>query len=494
VSIRTSFFGLVALTLLGQGTLLAYEIVLTRRFGTTPEADALALAFMVAFALANEVAGWVGTLLIPRYLETEAHDGPNLAGGFLSAILLATSLTAATLLGGMFVIAPSLSSLLSRGPAVEGGLLRLFLPLVALVPVAAVLANALQARDRFGLAALRPVLWYGAALVAVLVAADAVGPAAVPVGMTAGLVLYTLMLAMAVQHLIRQATVAAWKQLRSLAPLLFPLVGMSVANYLQVLVERGLAGHLEPGSLAAVTYAFRLVNAPITLLVLTAATILFPVMSARTVRDGPDAVGSLVGRALRASIVLTIPSAGLLMVSGDLIVQLLFERGAFTPRSSHVTALALFYYAPALVGLTTLQLLIRAYWALRRIGLLACIHFGVAAFGVVAMVSLTSALGFRGLPIAVSLASLVHSVSLLVGLRSQSTGLAVRPIVGLTGRAGAAALLAVLAAAAVRAVAGGLAPQLGFGLAAGATVYVVLIGRLAPLEWTETLRLLALRR
>ena len=486
------FAALVALTLLGQFMLLAYEIALTRRFGTTADADVLALTFIIAFALANEVAGWIGVLLIPHYLRIGAREGWGAVGGVLSAVFLATMLATGGVAICTIAVAPGLA-FLAIGRAGAAGLLRLFSPLIVLLPAAAVLANALQARERFALAALRPLMWYGAAFIAVLFASDAVGPAAIPLGMTVGLTLYIFALWVATRHFMRRTTAAAWSQVRSLMPVLVPLVAMSVANYLQVLVERGLAGHLATGSLAALTYAFRLVNAPITLLVLTAATILFPVMSAQAVREGPSGMGELAGRALRISVVLTVPGAGLLMAYAEPVVRVIFERGAFTPESSRLTGLALFYYAPALVGLTALQLLIRAYWALRAIGGLARIQIGAAVFGVVAMVVLTSAIGFRGLPIAVSLTSLVHSAALLLGLRREIPGFVLGPFLALTGRVCTAATVATGVAITARWLVNGPFFQLATGLPIGALVYLALIGRMAPLAWRETRRLIALR-
>lgn len=490
---RRSFVGLVGLTLLGQLTLLAYEVALTRSFGTTRDADAIALTFIVVFALANELVGWAGALFIPLFLQVELREGVTVAAGFLAGVLTAVMLVGALLWFGAFLTAPALVALLAPGAAADPVLLRWFSPLVVLLPAGAVLANALQARDRFALAALRPLLWYGTPLVGLLIAVHTLGAAVVPAGMTVGLLLHALLLGVAARGIARGATASGWKHVRRLASPLCPLVAMSTANYLQILVERALAGRLPAGSLSALTYAFRLVNAPITLLVVTAATTLFPVMSAEAVQQGTREAGVLVGRGLRTAIVLALPAAALLMACAEPIVRVLFERGAFTAESSRVTALALFYYAPALVGLTALQLLIRAYWALERIHRLAAIQVGVAAFGVAGMVGLTWTLGVRGLPIAVSLTSLVQSAALLAGLRGEVAGLAVAPIALLTVRIGAASGLAAVAAASVRALASEPVVEAALGVTAGAIIYVLLVNRLAPVAWQETLRLVGFR-
>ena len=107
--------------------LLAYEIALTRRFGTTADADVLALTFIIAFALANEVAGWIGVLLIPHYLRIGAREGWGAVGGVLSAVFLATMLATGGVAICTIAVAPGLA-FLAIGRAGAAGLLRLFSP------------------------------------------------------------------------------------------------------------------------------------------------------------------------------------------------------------------------------------------------------------------------------------------------------------------------------------------------------------------------------
>ena len=485
----TAFAGLIAMTLVGQLTLLAYEIALTRRFGTTLAADSLALAFMVAFALGNEIAGWIGAVVIPKYLEShEAAAG----GGFLAASLMAVAAMSAIMAAGLMAFSTAISSGLAKHGAADDTLVCLFSPLVVLLPTAAVLASALQAKGRFGLVAMRPLFWYGAAFIGVVVW-DGVGTSVVPIAMIVGLVSYTTILAIAAGHLIRQPGDGGWRQLCSVAPLLGPLGAMSIVNYGQILVERGLASQLGEGSLSAMTYAFRLVNAPITLFVVTGATMLLPSMSRERIREGEEATTSAILRVIGFSIILSAPVVGLLMSCSDLIVTLLFERGAFNGDSSRMTALAVFYYAPALVGLTALQLLVRGYWAIGRFGRLATIQVSVAIFGVCVMASLTVTMGFRGLAIAVSITSLVHAIGLLAGLRS-SSGSSLRSLASLTARVCAVTILAVTAALIARRAPGNMVSELSFGLGVGLVVYVLLIKRVAPSEWASTLDFFGIRR
>jgi putative peptidoglycan lipid II flippase len=491
---RRSFGALVVLAGLGQLTVLVYEIAVTRHFGTGRDADLLALAFMISYALGNEVSGWIGVLFIPRYLEAKKQGGPELAGRFFSFGLLATGIVAGTLSLLTVGLAPLLG-LLAAEHAGGAWLLRLFSPLIVLLPLTAVLSNALQADGRFVLAALRPIWWYGVASVAVISAADMAGTAVVPIGMAMGLLGHGMSLALLAPKFRVDLKDVGRPPIEGLARVLAPLAVMSVANYGQVLVERWIAGRLQAGSLSAVTYAFRLVNGPVTLIALSAATVLFPVLSAKALGEDPRDAGRLLTQASRTGVLLSVPCAVLIMICAHPLVTLLFERGAFTAESSATTGTAVFYYAPGIIGQTMVLLLIRGYWATGFVKRLAAIQVGAAILGALSMPAFASALGLAGLPLAISLTALVQAGALLLGLEKQVPGFSVRSIARSATWATAVGLCGGTAAAVgSRALGTEALTQLLWGGLAGSATYVVMLWRLAPEEFANITRVFVQRR
>jgi hypothetical protein len=65
-----------------------------------------------------------------------------------------------------------------------------------------------------------------------------------------------------------------------------------MANYVNVSVERGIAARLPEGSLAALTYAFRLLHFPVNLLLMNATLVLLPSLGPRSSRVGWTLNGS----------------------------------------------------------------------------------------------------------------------------------------------------------------------------------------------------------
>jgi putative peptidoglycan lipid II flippase len=459
---RSAFVWVVALTLVGQGASIVYEISLADRFGTGIEADALALTFTMAITIANEITMWISTLVLPVYAARLATAGPGAAAGLLRQSLLAVVAGTAALALTFAVAASWLVGVLAPDPVVRepsAHLARLFSPLLVLVPLSTLLAGTLQAQGRFAVAGLRQICWYGVALGFLLLLSHRVGPSAVPLGMGGGLALFCAILGGvlwslgAVGSVAPPAPGAAGAECRRLAVGLLPLALASVANYLNVSIERGIAARFPEGSLAALTYAFRLLHFPVNLFLVSANTVLFPSLAAHAARSEHEALEALVQRALRLTLIFTVPLSALSMALAAPAVEVLLQRGAFTADSTRLTATALVFYAPGLVGLAGTQMLVRAYQALHEIPRLVVIGVAVIGLNIALMLGLSRLFGFPGLPAAMSVSPSVLFAAMLIGLRRRLPGLDVRGVGACAWRATLAAVLAVACARALIALA-----------------------------------------
>lgn len=448
--LRAAFAGAVGITFLGQLVSVAYEIAVAARFGTTWEGDALALAFIASFALGHEVTLWIGSAFLPVYLDVHTRHGPLTARGLFVRSALWVAGLAVALAVAWAVAAPWSVALLGGDRAPDAGalsvrLFQLFGLLLALIPVSALLARTLEAHQRFILPAARQLCWYGGALAAVLVGSHALGPSAVPIGMSFGLAVYATALLKDVRRRVGDAgpsAAGAGEGERRLARLLPPLVVGSLATWLNVLAERALAARQSVGSLAALTYAFRLLNFPLTLFLLNATAILFPTLALHAARLEREALALATARALRLTFLFVLPLAALAAGLAAPLVEIAFERGAFTRSSTAATSLALALYAPGLVGLAGVHVLTRSYQALQLVSRMVGIGIAVAALNVAAMVALTVPMGFAGIPLAWSITSWLHLAALLYGIRRDLGSLDLGGVMGAALRCGGAAVLA----------------------------------------------------
>jgi putative peptidoglycan lipid II flippase len=493
MAFRATFLAVVVVTLAGQLVALAFEIAAAARFGTGREADALAFALTLIVTLTAEVVGWVSTLFVPLYIDARATSpagGAALLRRVLAALVVVTGAGALLLaLGAPVVVSALAPALGARGVVV----LRAFAPLLFLIPLAGLFAATLQAHGRFVAPSLRQLAWYGGALAGVLLFASALGAVAVPLGMVAGTLLFAGGLAVGALRVARAADGESHgPTLTRLGTLLVPLALLSACATLNVAVERALAARLPEGSLAALTYAYRLLHFPLALFVVNATAMLLPTLAGHAVRGDGEALEALTRRALRVTIIFAVPLATLSIALAEPLTHVLLERGAFTAASTAATATAIAWYAPSVVAMAVVQILFRTYQALHALWRLAWTVGAGIAVNVVLMPALTALLGFRGLPLAASLSGFVLVALMLAGLRAQVPGLRD----ALVARSTLAVVGAGIAGAVAAWVAPGLAgdratPGLVAGVVAGIAVYAGALAALAPAEARAALALVA---
>lgn len=142
------------------------------------------------------------------------------------------------------------------------------------------------------------------------------------------------------------------------------LLGAAVYQ-ITIFIGTQLASLLPSGSVAALSYADRLVQLPIGVFSLALSSVLLPILSrAHANQDGDAFEKNLIG-SLRHSTFLLIPLSVCLMVISEPLVKFLFERGKFTPEDSKATAELVRFYAIGIWGVSCHSIAVRGINALK---------------------------------------------------------------------------------------------------------------------------------
>jgi putative peptidoglycan lipid II flippase len=152
-----------------------------------------------------------------------------------------------------------------------------------------------------------------------------------------------------------------------------------------------------------------------------------------------------VSRGLGMMLLLNVPATVGLFVLATPIVQLLFERGRFLPVDTAATAAAARFYAIGLVGYSAVRIASPTFYAIGDSRVPAMVSGAAIAVNVVASVALVRAIGFRGLALGTSIASIANGAGLVWLLH--------RRLGSLDGRRLSVTLVKVLASSAVMAIA-----------------------------------------
>ncbi|MBI1326873.1 MAG: murein biosynthesis integral membrane protein MurJ [Alphaproteobacteria bacterium] len=140
------------------------------------------------------------------------------------------------------------------------------------------------------------------------------------------------------------------------------VIGASVVH-INLLLDMVITSFLAAGSMSYLYYADRLNQLPLGLVGIAISTALLPLLSYSLVSQKVDEARGLFNRALEYSLMLSVPAAAALMIMPGPIIELLFQRGAFTEGDTTITAQALAAYSLGLPGYIGAKIFATAYWA-----------------------------------------------------------------------------------------------------------------------------------
>jgi putative peptidoglycan lipid II flippase len=130
-------------------------------------------------------------------------------------------------------------------------------------------------------------------------------------------------------------------------------------------VDRLVASEFSAGAISILGYAAMLAQLAVFVSSKGASLAVFPTMS-RLVNNGQkDRLPEVISTGLKLILVAVVPVGVLLLMLGELVATVVFQRGAFSPADSRLTALALAGYSGSIIALSLGNVLTYVYYALQ---------------------------------------------------------------------------------------------------------------------------------
>ncbi|MDQ7792478.1 MAG: murein biosynthesis integral membrane protein MurJ [Clostridia bacterium] len=444
-TILSNIFGLI------RETIIAYQ------FGATAQTDAYLVASVIPMALSGMVAGAVAVAFIPVFTEYRLKAGEGEAWTIASAVI---TLAALFLVAGAvlyLLAAPFLVPLLGPGLAPETKALavhlsRLLVPAIIFTGLVGLATAVLNAYRHFTFPAFAGLLNNFGIIGGALLLGGLMGISGLVVGAVAGAAAHLLALSvpLAGKKTYYRPTLKGLRHpgVKKIGLLLLPFIVGSAAGQINLLVDRVLASGLVEGSISALNFAVRVMQLPLGIFAGAAATAAYPFLAEQAAAENADDLRRTFSEGLRVLWFIVFPLSVGLMVLGQPIIRLLFERGAFDAAATQMTAVALLYYSLGIFAHAANVLLVRVYFALQdtatptKLGLLA------VGLNIVLNLILVRYLAHGGLALASSIAAAVNCLLLAYYLRRRLGNLDGRRILRSTVKFAAASLAMGLAVAA----------------------------------------------
>ncbi len=396
--------------------------------GTGPAAD----AFFVAFRLPNLfrslfAEGAFNSAFVPLFTRNLQSDGQEAARRFAEEALsmLLTVLLIVTILAEIAM--PWLVALIAPGFRQNPDkfelavlLTRITFPYLLCMSLTALTAGILNALGKFAVAAAAPILLNLILGAAMLIAA--------------GLGLYhrpeaAMMISWAVTisgfAQLAWLTLGARRQGMDLGfrrPRLTPGVkrlfwlagpGIATAGITQINLFIGtMIASLSDSAVSYLYYADRINQLPLGIVGIAIGVVLLPELTQKLNAGKPDAAMYSHNRSLEFAMLLTLPAAVALMVVPAPIIQVLFQRGAFSAEDTRAVSAALAAFAAGLPASVLIRVFLPGFFA-REDTRTPMIFAGISAgVNIVGSFSLFFILGHVGIAIATTMAAWTNALLL----------------------------------------------------------------------------------
>lgn len=308
----------------------------------------------------------------------------------------------------------------------------------------------LQALRRFTAPALAPLAFNVAIIAGTVMLGPRMGITGLAVAWVAGTAIQFLVQAPALHAAgFRYRPDFDWSHpaIRTLRRLALPaMLGLAIVE-INAYVGRFFASLLPAATgvnaVAALDYAYEIVQAPVGILAISVATVLFPGMSQLAAAGDRVGLRHTTSLGLRTLLFLTVPVSFGLVVFARPLVQLVFERGEFGPVATAAVAACLAAYATGLVPVAAYYIVTRTFYSLKNMRTPVFVGGAMVFLNAVLAYAFMQRMGVAGIALA-SAATAFANVGLLLWMLGRELGpLDAGRIMGTTGRVLVAAAAAV---------------------------------------------------
>lgn len=409
------------LTILSKVGGAVKTIVIARYFGAAGVLDTYLLAFLPVSFVIDVVSGSMMNALLPAFVDAAERRGRNEALALYGSVqirMLAILITAAALLGAA---AGPILHLLATGfnddkIRLTRNLMFIMLPILPLSALNVSWRALLNAEDRFAVAAISPALVPVVTVVALVVLSRTYGIFALAIGTIGGAVAESLLLLYSVRASGAPAIAgrSSAEGTQKVFTQYLPSAGGGLIMGASTVIDQSMAAMLGSGSVALLNYGTRLVTVVLAIGPAALSTVVLPWFSRLTAKGDSHQIRRTIVRYSLLSLAVTIPLTLILVGSSRLLVQVLFERGAFTTADTGSVARVQAYAFLRIPLSVLLALLLPMVASLKRNSLLLTVAVFSTAANILFNLLFMRSMGVAGLALSTAVVHLL-AVTFLAG-------------------------------------------------------------------------------
>ena len=203
--------------------------------------------------------------------------------------------------------------------------------------------------------------------------------------------------------------------------LFFPVALGVGASQLNVIADRTMSSSIY-GAISSLNYANKVDNVFENIVILSLATVMFPAFSRSVAAKNMDELKNSILKSINVVTFTMLPCSVLAIFFSKEIITLLFGGGAFDSAAIEGSSAAMRYYSVGLLCLSYNAILVRVFYALKKVKLVSFISFGTLISNVLMNLLLKPLMGIGGLALATSISNIFTTILLVIFLSKEING------------------------------------------------------------------------
>jgi putative peptidoglycan lipid II flippase len=426
----------IYLTVFSKAFGLLRDILIGYRYGTSMESDAYFAAYRMSITIFLSIGSAITATTIP-FIVKFIKSGEQLhLQSFINKLISAMAIIGALIAGVGLLLAPFYTRIIAVG--FEGEkleltvkMVRIFFPVIILVPLVYLMISILQANERFAVTSMISIP-YNAVLITYLILVNS------RYGIT-GLAFATLigwggqfllLYLFAREDRPRFQMSFEWdNEIKNFFKLMAPILLSSAVYNINILVDSSIASTLADGQLSSLNFANIAYTAIATTSIYGISTVLFPQFSALVAENRISELRHKIAQSVEVMIFIFMPVIfGIIAINRELI-QVLYQRGTFGIESVGFTSSALVFYVMGMIGFAFQELSNKVFYALKDTRTPFVTSAISVAMNIVLNLIFVRFWGIRGLALATSIAVTFNGIILIVLIQKRIGKLDVAEII-----------------------------------------------------------------
>jgi len=370
------------IVLFSETTGFLRDVLIAYRYGTGILSDTYFAVAGITILLFNLIVNSMITTVIPILSHVEAEHGKKQKIVYTGKILLLTGLTTLIFAVLAEIFAPLIIKLIATGfgPAqfdLAVKLLRIGAPGIIFSGMIGVLSGFLQSEGKYYASSSTRIIFNLTCILYLFFFSTRFGI----LGLMATAVIGSMLQFLVLRQDLRltgfsyrslaktrniQRSLSKDLYLDRVLKLSLPVfVGVAIYD-LNTMLDRAFASFLSVGNISQLTYANKIETLVISIFITGLMTVAYPEISQKIADQDLPGFKTVFQRTINLSLLITIPASVGLIILGQPIVQILYQRGEFSAQATEITARVLAMYAVGLFGKSIREVTVRAFYAMEK--------------------------------------------------------------------------------------------------------------------------------